>query len=378
MDNTRFDLTEEEMMVQKLARDFTINEVEPLAAEIEKTNVTPREMLKKFADAGFLGITLPKQYGGSGASILSDTLVAEEIAKAGIGMEWLVSMNNSIGDTINHFASEDLKCKYLPPVCCGDKCLSILFTEPATGSDPKMITTTAKLDGNRYIINGVKRFISWAHWDGFGTLYARDEEGKISNYLIEKNVAGYKTDPPYHKIGGHAQESADVYFENMKVPKENLIGTKGKGFDMLLWWIAAEKIQQSAASLGIAEAALEESIKYARERALRNGPMSVLQGIQWTLAEMKIRIEAIRALVYRCSCLREKQSPEWITMAALCKAFAVPAAEEVTLMGLRLHSGYGYTANFKIGRLHKAVLGGFGIATSIELNKSIVGGWLVQ
>jgi alkylation response protein AidB-like acyl-CoA dehydrogenase len=374
----RFDLTEEELMVQKLARDFTANEVEPLAVQIEQTNKTPRELLKKFADVGLLGITIPREYGGSGASVLSDVLVVEEVAKAGIGMEWLVSMNNSIGDTISHFASEELKCKYLPPVCCGDQCLSILFTEPATGSDPKMITTTAKLEGNHYIVNGEKRFISWAHWDGYGTLYAKDDDGKISCFVIEKGGKGYKTDPPYHKIGGHAQESVDVYFENMKVPQENLMGQKGKGFDMLLWWIAAEKIQQSAASLGIAEAALEESVKYAKERMLRNGPMAALQGIQWTLAEMKMRIEAIRGLVYRSACLREEQSPEWITTAALCKAFCVPAAEQVTLMGLRLHSGYGYTTDFKIGRLHKAVLGGFGIATSIELNKSIVGGSLVR
>jgi butyryl-CoA dehydrogenase len=374
----RFDLTEEELMIQKLARDFTTNEIEPVAAEIEESNRTPKVLLKKFAEVGLLGINIPREYGGSGASVLSDTLVVEEVAKAGIGAEWLVSMNNSIGDTINHFASEELKKKYLPPVCNGEQCLSILFTEPSTGSDPKMIKTTSKLEGDHYVINGEKRFISWANWDGYGTLYAKDEEGKISCFIIEKNGKGYKTDPPYKKIGGHAQESVDVYFENMHVPAGNLMGEKGKGFDMLLWWIAAEKIQQSAASLGIAEAALEESIKYAKERMLRSGSMANLQGIQWTLAEMKTRIEAIRYLVYKCACLRDEQASNWITMAALCKMFAVPTAEEVTLMGLRLHSGYGYTTDFKIGRLHKAVLGGFGIATSIEVNKSIVGASLVR
>jgi alkylation response protein AidB-like acyl-CoA dehydrogenase len=374
----RFDLTEEELMVQKLARDFTVKEVEPVVEQIEKTNRTPREMLEKFAEVGLLGITLPKEYGGSDASVLADALVVEEVAKSGIGMEWLVSMNNSIGDTINHFASEQLKKKYLPPVCRGEQCLSILFTEPATGSDPKMITTTARLEGDHYVINGEKRFISWANWGGYGTLYAKDEEGKISCFIIEKNWEGYKTDPPYQKIGGHAQESVDVYFSDMKVPKENLVGEKGKGFEILLWWIAAEKIQQSAASLGIAEAALEESIKYAKDRLLRSGPMAGLQGIQWTLAEMKTRIEAIRWLTYKTACLRDEQAPNWITMAALCKTFAVPTAEEVTLLGLRLHSGYGYTTDFKIGRLHKAVLGGFGIATSIEVNKSIVGASLIR
>jgi alkylation response protein AidB-like acyl-CoA dehydrogenase len=374
----RFSLSEEELMVQRMARDFTNNEVEPLAAQIEQTNTTPREFLKKFGEVGLLGITIPCEYGGGDASVLSDAIAVEEIAKAGIGMEWLVSMNNSIGDTISHFASEEIKRRYLPPVCKGEQCLSILFTEPSTGSDPKLITTTAMPEGNHYVINGEKRFISWAHWDGYGTLYAKDETGKISCFLIEKNGAGYKTDPPYKKIGGHAQESVDVYFENMKVPMENLISEKGKGFDVLLWWIAAEKIQQSAASLGIAEAALEESVKYAKERTLRTGPMSQLQGIQWTFSEMKMRIEAIRWLTYKCACLREEQTPDWITMAALCKAFAIPAAVEVTIMGMQLHSGYGYTKDFKIGRLHQAVLGGLGIATSIEINKSIVGASLVR
>jgi alkylation response protein AidB-like acyl-CoA dehydrogenase len=374
----RFDLTEEELMVQKVARDFTNREIEPLAEQIEHENRTPRGLLRRFADIGLIGMTLPKEYGGADASILSDTVAIEEIAKAGVGAEWLLSMNNSIADTIYHFGSEEIRKRYLEPVCKGEDCLSILFTEPATGSDPKMITTTAMPDGNNYIVNGQKRFISWAAWDGHGTLYVKDETGKITCLLLRKNVDGYTTDPPYKKLGGHAQESVDVYFENVKVPKENLIGENGKGFDVLLWWIAAEKIQQSAASLGIAEAALDESIKYSKQRTLRAGSMAQLQGIQWTLAEMQTKIEAIRWLTYRCACLREEQAPNWMTMAALNKNFATPAAVDVTLLGMQLHSAYGYTRDFKIGRLHEAVLGGLGIATSLELNKSIVGGSLVR
>jgi len=374
----RFNLTEEELMVQKTARDFTNREIEPLAEQIERENKMPRELLKKFAGIGLLGMTLPKKYGGAEASVLSDAVAIEEIAKAGVGAEWLLSMNNSIADTINHFGSEVIKKEHLEPVCKGEDCLSILFTEPGTGSDPRMITTTALPDGNNYVVNGQKRFISWAAWDGHGTLYAKDETERISCFIIKKNVDGYTTDPPYRKIGGHAQESVDVYFENIKVPKENLIGEKGKGFDVLLWWIAAEKIQQSAASLGIAEAALEESIKYSKERTLRAGPMSQLQGIQWTLAEMQTQIEAIRWLTYKCACLREEQAPNWMTMAALNKNFAIPATISVTLLGMQIHSAYGYIKDFKIGRLHQAVLGGLGIATSLEINKSIIGSSLVR
>ena len=374
----RFSCTEEELMFQKLARDFTKREIEPLVPQITQDNKTPRELLKKFGDVGLLGLTIPKEYGGIGASVLTDVLVVEEIAKAGIGAEWLLSMNNSIADSVNHFGSEDIKRKYLGAVCRGEDCLSILFTEPDTGSDPKMITTTAVLDGDDYVINGQKRFISWAAWDGHGTLFAKDETGKITCFLAQKNVEGYTTGPPYKKIGGHAQESVDIYFENVKVPKENMVGEEGKGFNVLLWWIAAEKIQQSAASLGIAEAALDEAVKYSKERELRSGPMSQLQGVQWTLAEMQTKIEAIRWLTYKCACLREEEAPDWANMAALTKSFAIPTAVEVTILGLRLHSAYGYTEDYKIGRLHQSVLGGLGIATSIEVNKSIVGASLVR
>lgn len=374
----RFGLTEEELMVQTTARDFTNREIEPLAEQIEQENRTPRELLKKLADVGIVGMTVPKEYGGAGASVLSDVVAIEEMAKAGIGAEWLASMNNSIADTINHFGSEEIKKTCLEPVCKGESCLSILFTEPATGSDPRMITTTAMPEGDNYTVNGQKRFISWASWDGYGTLYAKDETEKVSCFVIEKNVAGYTTDPPYKKVGGHAQESVDVYFENMKVPKANLLGEQGRGFDVLLWWIAAEKIQQSAGSLGVAEAALDECVKYSKERMLRAGPMSQMQGIQWTLAEMKTKIEAARWLIYKSACLREEQSPDWMTMAAITKLFAASAAVDVTVLGMQLHSGYGYTRDFKIGRLHESALGALGIATSLEINKSIVGGSLVR
>ena len=150
------------------------------------------------------------------------------------------------------------------------------------------------------------------------------------------------------------------------------------GLNILLWWIAAEKIQQSAAAVGIAQAALDESIKYSQERMIRSGPISQLQGIQWTLAEMKTKIEAARWLTYKCAYLREEQAPNWIIMAALNKTFAIPMAVEVTQLGMQIHSGYGYTKDFKIGRLHEAALGGLGIATSIALNKSIIGGSLVR
>ena len=373
-----FNLTTEELEVQRLAKDFTEREIEPLAAQIEKEHRTPREFLKKFADVGFMAMTVPRKYGGSDASILSHFLVLEEIAHAGIGIEWLVAMNNSIPETISRFGSEELKQKYLPPTSNGEKCAAILFTEPETGSDPRMIITTAKQDGDYYIVNGQKRFITWGAWDGYGTVYAQDETGRVSCFVMDKNVEGYTTDPPYEKMGLNALESVDVYFENVKVPKENFMGEKGKGFDILLWWIAGEKIQQSAGNMGMAEAALDESINYAKGRMLRSGPMSDLQGIQWTLAEMQTKIEASRWLTYKCANLMQEQAPDWIRLAALCKNFVIPTALDVCRLGTQIHGAYGYTKDFKVERLYRGAVGGLGIVVSLEINKSIIGLSLVK
>jgi len=374
----RFDLTDEEKMIQKTARDFTIKVIEPLVEKIENENKTPRDLLKKLADVGFLGLTIPAEYGGSGGSILADVLVLEEIAKAGIGMEWLVSANNSSLEAILHNGSDALKMKYIPPVCRGEQCMSVMFTEPDTGSDPALVKTKALPAGDNYLLNGQKRFISWGAWDGPALVFAKDETEKVSCFLVEKNGPGYTTDPPWKKVGGHAQESVDVHFENVQVPKVNIIGEKGKGFNILLWWVGCEKIEQAAAALGMAEAALEESIKYSKGRNLKSGPMANLQGIQWTLAEMQAKIESIRWLIYKCACLRQELAPNWSHMAALLKTIAIPTATEVTLMGMRIHAAYGYTKEYKIGRLHQSVLGGLGILTAIELNKSIVGAGLVR
>lgn len=371
-------MTEDELTIQKVTGEFTRGEIIPLVSSIENENRCPHNMLKKCADLGLIGITVPRQYGGAGASLLADVVAIEEIARAGIGMEWLISMNNSIAAVLCEFGTEDIKSSYLPPVCRGEACFSILFTEPETGSDPKLVNTRARLDGDYYTVTGEKRFISWGDWNGTGILFVKDDDDGITCLLIEKNTEGYSTGEPYKKIGSPAQEAVDVYFDNMKVPAGNILGEKGKGFDILLWWIAAEKIQQSAAALGIAEEALDESVRYCKQRQQRNGPIADLQGIQWTLAEMRTKIEAARWLTYKCACLREEQASDWITMAALNKIVAIPMAVEVTRLGMQLHSAYGYTRDMPIGRLHEAALGGLGIATSIEINKSIVGKDLIK
>jgi alkylation response protein AidB-like acyl-CoA dehydrogenase len=179
-------------------------------------------------------------------------------------------------------------------------------------------------------------------------------------------------------MGGGGMEAADVYYENVRVPKENLLGKKGEGFEVLLYWIAAEKVEQCTACVGIAQAALDEAIKYAKSRMVRGRPISGMQGIRWMLADMQAKIEAARWLTYRAAFLQDVASPDWMREAAAAKLFVVPAMIDVTEMSRRIHGAYGYTKEFKIERLCRAIAGATGIATTLEINKSILGSWLAR
>jgi alkylation response protein AidB-like acyl-CoA dehydrogenase len=179
-------------------------------------------------------------------------------------------------------------------------------------------------------------------------------------------------------MGGGGIEAVDVLFENMRVPRENLLGEHGKGFDILSYWIASEKIEQRSACVGMAQAALDEAVKHARSRMVRDKPMTDMQGIQWMLAEMYPKIEAARWLTYRAAFLQDQKTRDWMTEAAAAKLFVMPATLEVVEIARRIHGAYGYSREFKIERIYRAIAGATGIATSLEINKSIVGSWLTK
>lgn len=373
-----FNLTTEELEVRALAKDFTEREVVPLIEMAEKEHRTPHEALKKLGDIGFLGMFIPAKYGGGESSILAHLITLEEMAHTGIGTESLAGMGNSVPYILLNYGSEEVKEKYIPPICRGDVCCAQMFTEPETGSDARMIKTTATPDGDYYLLNGTKRFATWGAWDGPAIIHAKDETGRVSSFVMEKNVEGYTTDPPYEKMGLTGLETVDVYLENVRIPKGNLLGEKAQALRILLPWVSFEKIQQSARLVGIGEAALEESVKYAKERKLRNGRQADLQGIQWMLADMKTKIEAARWLTYKCGNLMEEGDPEWIMMAALDKNFTIPTILDVCRLGMQIHSAYGYTKDFAIERLYRAAIEGLGVVVSLEINKSIIGGTLVR
>jgi butyryl-CoA dehydrogenase len=373
-----FDFTEEQTLLQQSIREFTKREIEPLAARIDRQGMLPDDLLGKMTRINLPGMIFPPEYGGSGASSLSCILAIEQLGYSGTGVWWLAAFTNSIPECIIRFGTEEQKKAYLKPVCEGTVYPSIQFTEEDTGSDPEALITTAIPDDHHYVINGMKRFSTFAGRPGYAILYAKDDSGKCSAFIVEKNTQGYSTSTNYDLTGGGGIETADVFLKNVMVPEANLLGAKGDGLSILLYWISYEKIQQCAACLGIAQAALDEARKYAKSRVVRGKPMANLLSIRSTLADMYSSLQAARWLTYRTAFLKDSDSSGWMTEAAAAKLFVVPATMEIVEKARQIHGAYGYTKELKIERLYRAIAGASVIAVGLDINRSIVSAPLIK
>ncbi|MEJ2738575.1 MAG: acyl-CoA dehydrogenase family protein [Dehalococcoidia bacterium] len=373
-----FNLTEKQRLLQTAVGEFTRNEVEPVAGEIDKNGRLPDEMIKKLAALELFGMSLPGQYGGGGTGVLDCALAIEQLAYAGTGVWWLVAFNNSIPESIAQFGSESLKEKVLKSFCDGSAYASIQFTEEDTGSDADALVTRAVPEGDNYLINGMKRLSTFGARDGYAVLYTKDETELCTAFVVRKKDDGYRVEKEWELMGGGGMESVDVYFENMRVNKDDMLGQKGEGFKILLYWIALEKIMQCSANVGMAQAALDEAINYANSRISRGKPVSSMQGIRWMFADMKSKLEAARWITYRSAFLYDQRSKTWQNEAAAAKLFVIPVTMEIIETARQIHGAYGYIKDFKIERISRAAVGAASIATSLEINKSIVGGWVVR
>lgn len=373
-----FELTEDQQMLQTMVKDFREKEIDPLAEELDKNPRIPDDLLKKYADLGLFGMALPPEYDGTGSGYFAHILALEQLAYAGTPAWWPVAFNNSLPEIIYKYGNDDQKKRFLKGAMDGSKLFSVQFTEAETGSDPTALTTTAKPDGDFYVINGEKRFSTFGARNGTAICYTKDEEGNCTAFLTEKNAPGYTAPKIWELMGGGGIEPADVYYEDYRVPKENMLGPKGKAINILLDWIAGEKIEGCIVAVGLAQAALDEAIEYSKNRTVRERPMSGLQGIRWEFADMYAKIEACRWFTYRTAMLYEKEDRTAQTEAAALKIFVQPVINEIIGTALRLHGGYGYTKDFKVERLYRAQPGNVVISVSIEINKSIVGGALVR
>jgi len=377
-----FNLSPESKMIVKAAKDFCDREIMPMAEQIIADNDYPFDLLEKFAKARMLGVAVPKEYGGVGSTHLNIILISEELGKTGTVCAYPMLMNNSTAETIDHWGSEDVKKKFLPPLCDGSAYASTAFTEPATGSDPTALTTTAVPDGDDFIINGTKRYITGGNKKGYGVFYLRDEEvkeekGNVTAFIVDKSSEGYSTSKPWEFMGLEGMNCVDVFFKDVRVPKANILGERGNGFRILLRWIAGERIEQAAYMVGLGQAALDESIKYAKERLVRGKPMGFMQGIQWMLAEMKTKVDASRLMTYRAASVQD-EGVHIDTLSSELKIFVVPAIQEVTRLALQIHGSYGYSKEYKVERLFRYAAHGGVVASSSEINRTIAGAALLR
>ena len=350
-----FTLTKEQELVRQMVRDFAVNEVKPIAAEIDVTERFPMENVKKMGELGMMGIPFPTEFGGAGGDVLSYILAVEELSKVCATTGVILSAHTSLcASLINENGTPEQKEKYLRDLCTGNKIGAFGLTEPGAGTDAAGQQTTAVLDGDNYILNGSKIFITNGGVADTFIVFAMTDKSKgtkgISAFIVEKGFLGFSIGKKEDKLGIRASSTTELIFENCVVPKENLIGREGKGFGIAMKTLDGGRIGIAAQALGIAEGALEEAIKYMKERKQFGRPISAFQGLQWMVAEMSTKIEAARFLVYKAAWLKENKQPYSID-AARAKLYAAEVAMDVTTKAVQLFGGYGYTKEYPMERM---------------------------
>ena len=350
-----FTLTKEQELVRQMVRDFAVNEVKPIAAEIDVTERFPMENVKKMGELGMMGIPFPTEFGGAGGDVLSYILAVEELSKVCATTGVILSAHTSLcASLINENGTPEQKEKYLRDLCTGNKIGAFGLTEPGAGTDAAGQQTTAVLDGDNYILNGSKIFITNGGVADTFIVFAMTDKSKgtkgISAFIVEKGFLGFSIGKKEDKLGIRASSTTELIFENCVVPKENLIGREGKGFGIAMKTLDGGRIGIAAQALGIAEGALEEAIKYMKERKQFGRPISAFQGLQWMVAEMSTKIEAARFLVYKAAWLKENKQPYSID-AARAKLYAAEVAMDVTTKAVQLFGGYGYTKEYPVERM---------------------------
>lgn len=350
-----FGLTREQELVRQMVREFAVNEVKPIAAEIDETERFPMENVKKMAELGMMGIPFPKELGGAGGDVLSYIITVEELSKVCGTTGVIVSAHTSLcASLLYENGTPAQKEKYLIPLAKGEKIGAFGLTEPGAGTDAAGQQTTAVLDGDNYILNGSKIFITNGGVADTFIVFVMTDKSQgtrgISAFIVEKDFPGFSIGKKEDKLGIRASSTTELIFENCVVPKENLIGKEGKGFGIAMKTLDGGRIGIAAQALGIAEGAYEEAVKYMKERKQFGRPLSAFQGLQWMIAEMETKIEAAKLLVYKAAWLKQNKLPYSVD-AAKAKLFAAEVAMDVTTKAVQIHGGYGYTKEYPVERM---------------------------
>jgi len=363
-----------------LCKDFARREVKPLAAEIDKDGRFPEESIKKMAEVGMLGIPFPEEYGGAGLDNLSYVMCVEEISKVCAATGTIFAAHTSLcAWPVFMFGTEAQKQKYLTVLASGEKLGALGLTEPDAGTDAAMQKTTAVLDGDSYIINGTKIFITNA---GYADIYiisamTDKEQGVrgISTFIVEKGTPGFSVGKNEEKMGIRASATAELIFEDCRIPDSNLLGETGKGFKQLMMTLDGGRISVAAQAVGIAQGAIDETVQYVKTRIQFGKTISQFQNTQFELADMQTKVDAARMLTYRAACAKDDGEP-YSHMASMAKLFASEIASDVTGRCLQLFGGYGYIKEYPIERMMRdAKITEIYEGTS-EVQKMVISGWM--
>ena len=352
-----YQLTEEQQMIQAMVREFAREVVLPTAAERDRTEEFPAANLKKMAELGLMGMTVPPEYNGAGADTVSYSVALQEIGYACAATAVIMSVHNSVAcGPVYLFGSEYLKETYLKPLAAGEKIGSFALTETGAGSDPAGQKTKAVRDGDSYVINGTKMFITTGKNSDLTVVTAyTDREKKhhgISAFVVEKGTPGFHVGKEEDKMGLRGSDTVELIFEDCRIPTENLLGNEGDGFVIAMASLDGGRIGIASQSVGLGQACLDAAVNYAKERVQFNKPISQFQGIRWMIADMATQIEAARLLTFNAAAMKDREE-NFSAAASMAKVFASEMANKVAYKALQIHGGYGYIKEFPVERYYR-------------------------
>jgi short-chain 2-methylacyl-CoA dehydrogenase len=354
-----FDLSDEQRLLRDTVRDFANQEVKPVAEELDRTKAFPYELVKKMGGLGLMGIPFPEEYGGGGADTLAYALAVEELTRIDSSVAITMAAHTSLGTMpIYLWGTDEQKDDWLPQLCSGEKLAAFGLTEPEAGSDAGNTHTRAALEGDEWVVNGAKQFITNSGTDISGcvtiTAVTGQENGnkEISNIIVPNGTPGYEAGQPYRKMGWNASDTRPLTFEDCRVPEGNLLGPRGQGFKQFLAILDGGRIGVAAMGVGLAQGALDEAISYSKERQAFGQPIGKFQAIQAKIADLSAQIEAARLLVYRAAI--EKDRGESFTLtAAQAKLITGRLAVRATEEAVQIHGGYGYIEEYPVCRFYR-------------------------
>ena len=352
-----YQLTEEQRIIRAMVREFAREVVMPTAAERDQTKEFPRDILNQMGELGLMGMNVPAKYNGAGADTVSYSVALQEIAYACASTAVIMSVHNSVAcGPVYLYGSDYLKETFLKPLASGKKIGSFAITEPGAGSDPAGQKSKAVRDGDTYVINGNKMFITTGKNSDVTVVTAyTDRESKhrgISAFVVEKGMPGFSVGKIEEKMGLRSSDTVELIFEDCRVPKENLLGREGDGFVIAMASLDGGRIGIASQSVGLAQACLDAAVSYAKERIQFNKPIAQFQGIRWMIADMATQIEAARLLTFNAAAMRDR-GENFTEAASMAKVFASEMANKIAYQALQIHGGYGYIQEYPIERLYR-------------------------